>query len=279
MGAPSSTTSRFRVFKRDSKTLDIKSDEYVFVDCSVLIHLLHIRHAELARTVFEIHAYSEDLDDVVYKYSAALINILRQVINIDCGIDLIELVFEGQSDSNNTSIIKRRVMRNKSLNKSIRGVYLGNGSAAGSLKGLAGSIGRPKSWFVHKVINTIATHNGSLTASYCHNESADSYIIKKARGMLQRKVTVVSVDTDYVALSPCNTIDRLIDPIRMRVMNKQEVLQSFGVTGIQLFLAYTLAGCDDLNTSIRGLGFAKSLKIAKARHWNMRDPVHFVMSA
>ena len=56
-----------------------------------------------------------------------------------------------------------------------------------------------------------------------------------------------------------NSVDALIDVVRKIVIYKSEVLEFLGVSAENLANAYCIAGCDDIEVALKGVGIKKAL--------------------
>ena len=97
-------------------------------------------------------------------------------------------------------------------------------------------------------------------------DQADFVIIQLARVLKEEfsntVVIVLSCDYDFIALAPPKSVDALLDPTRNVILWKRDVLALLGVEEETLFIAYTLGGCDDISTNLRGVGFNRALLFA-----------------
>ena len=84
-------------------------------------------------------------------------------------------------------------------------------------------------------------------------------------------VVVLSCDYDFLALAPPDSGDALLDPTRNIILWKRDVLIILNVDEKVLFIAYTIAGCDDISTNLQGVGFKRAFSFAS--HNVMLDSV------
>ena len=92
---------------------------------------------------------------------------------------------------------------------------------------------------------------------------ADFTIMQYSREMKEyfpnMTIVALSCDYDFLALAPPGSVDALLDPTRGFIIWKEDVLKLLGCDEEALFFAYTIGGCDDITTNLRGVGFHRAL--------------------
>ena len=84
-------------------------------------------------------------------------------------------------------------------------------------------------------------------------------------------VVILSCNYEFIALTPPNSVDMLLDPTRRIAISKSDVLELLDVDEQAIFLGYTAGGCDDIAANLVGVGFHRALKLAskypRGRHY------------
>lgn len=125
--------------------------------------------------------------------------------------------------------------------------------------------GRP-SWFITiRVAHRMKSLGYSVSA--CPDTESDWRICKWATQMYQtnKQVYVLSVDSDYLAFAPPQSVTHLASPqfSGISVVDKAELLKHSELSNFQLSLAFALAGSDNIHTKITGIGWSKAAKYVK----------------
>ena len=79
---------------------------------------------------------------------------------------------------------------------------------------------------------------------------------------------MISVDSDYVAFVPPGSVCQLASIIprqsdQLKIITKHDILKRSGMSDLQLALAFSMAGTDNINIHIEGMGWFKSLQYVK----------------
>jgi hypothetical protein len=257
MGAGGNTIRRISKFKkRITDQFKLQLHQMLYIDMSVILHAVNRIEPALALDMFQLEPESANVRKTVARYASCIVAKLKTLVDFD-QLKQIELVFEGPCTVTSPSYQKRYTLRSGRLNKAVRAYWISQSctSRSKSFKCIASNMGRPPVWFVKLLLNELEVNYGFLNVSLSLHESSDAYIMKSARLDPAHETVVMSVDTDFIALSPAGSIKQIIDPIAHMELSKDEVLLGLGMDANQLFLAYCLAGCDDIRTSIFGLGF------------------------
>jgi hypothetical protein len=156
-----------------------------------------------------------------------------------------------------------------------------------SITKITKAYGRPKPWLTQLVAKALAEEGYHV--DYSSNVESDfrickfaSYIKRStscasctiqdhgtdcALYLNQREVMVVGADTDFIALSPENSVDALAKKVQgtLMVLRKDAVLEDLGFNEFQLLLAYCIGGCDNVPTHFHNYGWKKAEKdVAKS---------------
>ena len=139
-------------------------------------------------------------------------------------------------------------------------------------------MGRPPIWFTQIVTKSLKNMGYNCILSP-QDKQADAIIIQHAQYLAEtgKKVTVISCDYDFIALSG-KAIHRILVPgtgVNQRSnleVDKEEVLKTLNLTHNELFWAYCLSGCDDMVGNLNSIGFVKASTMVKTIGINKMNP-------
>jgi hypothetical protein len=143
--------------------------------------------------------------------------------------------------------------------------------------------GRPKPWLTKLIAEELADRNYHV--DYSDKVEADFRICKFSKQLKQaasrdvcdhlahqvdgcalelvgREVMVVGSDSDFIALSPANSVDVLAKIERGSVVavRKDDVLKDLRLNEFQLLLAFCVGGCDNVPTNLFGIAWKGAAK-------------------
>ena len=101
-------------------------------------------------------------------------------------------------------------------------------------------------------------------------EQSDFTIIQLARQEKladhTRTIIILSCDIDFICLAPPNSIDALLDPTRRTIIWKKDVLELLEMNEGDIFDAFCIGGCDDIQHNLKGVGWHRATQFVKADH-------------
>lgn len=89
------------------------------------------------------------------------------------------------------------------------------------------------------------------------------------------EVVVLSSDYDFLALSPEKAVDAIVDPIRRVMIKKTDVLAKLDCTATELFIAYCIGGCDDIEENLHGIGIRKAMEFVKSKKFTLANLLNY----
>jgi hypothetical protein len=241
-----------------------EANDVVLVDLSTELHLALARHHTIANNVF-----TADPDNLqqVQQVSVELANkILEQLawLHPVDGEKRVEVIAEDLRPPSETNA-RRRARR---LGQGLRSMLSNRPSQCfHGRQSIAMAMGRPPV-FVMDGVCSILVASGYIVRRTA-GVSADWTINYLAAHLRQttntNKVFVASRDLDYLALSPPTTIDHLLDTRHQKkILSKFAVLEALDLSATRFFLAYCLAGNDNMATKLPRFGLIKSLQLVRS---------------
>lgn len=187
-------------------------------------------------------------------------------------------VFEGKIDKkrHNDTKAKRATTISRALKRmlkssSSRPVYGWRTRKTGQ-KLISSVYGRPGPWLTKEICKEMARRK--YIVDYSDYEESDSRICRMALEMkssdktvVTPDATVIASDSDFIALSPPGSIRHMVKVEKggFLKISKDDVLKSEGLTETQLFVAYCVAGCDNIAAHVNNVGWGRSRRWAIVR--------------
>lgn len=256
-------------------------NQVLLIDTSVLIHNLHYRDPKLAYGVFVLGPYdsSEAARQVVEAYAS---EIIAMVSSVGFPAQQTFFYFEETSPKSQRRASRKVSNRSRLLNRGLRAIHVHptKSRSAFGMRSVARSMTRPESWFIEKVIDVLKRRYGCTDDQVKFARTpvqADALIIQDARKMKEvnkdLEISIFSHDRDFLALSKYFTVTRIVyspknggtlkQILFQRIQELLPVLEQEESLHFRLSLAYSMAGCDDIETHFKGLGWSTAIKVVK----------------
>lgn len=258
-------TSDFQAVKRVVSSFPIPPTAHVLVDASVKTYTILRSHPQLAFQIFTLTPASKNIGDVVNAFCSRLLEAAEPIQP-----EKVEFHFEGATEKPPQRANNRWTKMNRAI-RSLAKCRSKKRKKAARVE-ISRAMGRPPEWFTVLVMDWLQNRDYCCWYSYGGFES-DFAIAERAATLNNRHAIVIvdSVDYDYVALTPPDSVDRLYSTIRgtKTTLSREELLQDLGLTHHQLLLACVLAGCDNAQQKLKRVGFKTARKIARMC-WGIR---------
>lgn len=284
MGAQSDFWSDFRdLYKQQADKMTDKSLRFA-IDACVILYIL-------SRTLLNWRLFVVDPqnDDeywaVIRAWADAMEAFIKNIIPIDEPEqkDRITWFFEGRvekarrlNDCGRSEGALNRAVKNFLKLSSTTTIY-----ETKRKKRVAAKLGRPD-WVDTAHIAVELRRRGYRVSAQEDTES-DHRISAWAKHHTSEKKTsiVLSIDADYLTMSPPESVFAMLTPAKggWKLIKRDDVLAKSGLSCFQLFLAFALAGTDNIKTHFDGIGWHKSKNYIASKITARRDnPVKFCKS-
>lgn len=278
MGAESLFWKPFRILY---KSVCPKAGRYYAVDGSVLLY--SISRAGLGWETFVADPQDAPaMDALAEKWANAMMTMLR-VITDRIPKECMTIFLEGRvTKARHLKQTRGRIGRlSKALKTMLKPCpeYAKSSNLKQGKDGVSAAFGRPD-WQLTLLIAQKLEQNGFIVDA-SKDEEADWRICEWAsqKAKSGAEVTVISVDSDYLALSPPGAIHSLAmpdqdNPQNLILIAKSDLLESCRLTELQLLIAFCIAGTDNVISHIGGIGWANAVKYVQAHipdSWTIDD--------
>ena len=257
------------------KARSLSAPQLYAVDGSVLLYTVSRRGLG-----FETFISNPQDDDVVEKLSdewvAALVNSEEMAVLDGSNVDKSHITWFFESRTDKSRHIQQTMQRIRKIKKAIKSLMEIKAPqyrrrAESKAKKLISSVfGRPAWWLTVIIANKLQALGYRIDLD--SESESDHRITRWAVEMASKgeKVTVISVDSDYLAFSPPGSIEQMTssvirEPGQIQAIKKSEVLRIGEMTDLQLVIAFSIAGSDNIATHIDGMGWFRSVRYVKSR--------------
>lgn len=221
------------------------------------------------------------LDELVTNWAEALVQLLKPFSDAGFQQEHIRWFFEGKITKARHAISEQK--KQKKFSHHLREIVCNRQPSAQrrAKKKLSAAYGRPPYWLTTRIAKKILDlgYAVDIDAQTESDHRICRWAASVASGNSQIKVSVMSVDSDYLAFSPPSSIATMISPrmkgpLEMETIDKHTVIRASGLTPLQMVIAFSLAGTDNIRTHINGMGWVKALRYVRryvCRDWDASD--------
>lgn len=243
----------------------------VFHDVSYHCHSVQAIAPDLGFRIFKLDPGNHDeLDRLVQRYGELLHESINQWAAVHADANEVCLVAEDTSNKSDRRAAKLVSGKASKLNQGIRKRFLSASTAdhGHGQRMISNNMGRPPFWFMSRVyewMRSIQDFPFNLVTCV-KGFQADDYVIARINQLKASRqawdISVVATDRDFIAFSQADRILFKENGLKKSLV-RQHVLDKLELSSEQLFIAYLLSGCDDVATTLNGVGFYTALRIVK----------------
>lgn len=249
----------------------VESAELYAVDGSVSLY--NVSRRGLGYETFATNPNdAQAVDKLADKWAAAVSDDFLAVTGRQYPKELIRVFFEGRPIK--ARHYKQSQGRTGKITKALKEMlktqapHLRHHAEITSKKKISGVFGRPDWWLTKIIAEKLAALGYQIDID--SDSESDHRITRWAAKMAseRKSVTVISVDSDYLAFSPPGSVDQMAstvprNPGKIRVIKKADVLKACGLTDLQFVIAFAIAGSDNIATHIKWQGWYYAVRYVK----------------